>query len=67
MGCLPLSAVNYYRDLVKSMPVEEQQSLTWKKALRYVVCDTSEMARWMGLRESGLTPYEALKKLKGIV
>lgn len=41
-------------------------TLTWEQAQDAVLIDTLQLAAWSGLKRSGLSPMEALKKLKGI-
>ena len=43
---------------------EHGEALTWEQAQEGVLSDTLEFAQWDSLRESGLTPYEALRRLK---
>lgn len=51
-------------ELAKKLVAEYGDALTWEQAEEAVLLDTVELAAWGGLRKSGLSPCEALKRLK---
>jgi hypothetical protein len=52
--------------LAKDLIREHGESLTWEQAQQAVLADTIEMAGWSGLKRSGLSPCDALKRLKNL-
>jgi hypothetical protein len=47
-----------------SMSGEERQKLTVAEASAFITPDTIELAEWVGLLETGRTPYECLVIIK---
>lgn len=66
MGWLPQSDFNNARSRVLKLSKEDRLALTWEEAGRFVLFDTLHLARWAGLKASGLTPWEALCRLHRI-
>jgi hypothetical protein len=64
MGWLSSERWQEYENIAKELIRLHGESLTWEQALPAVAADTIEIARWSGLKKSGLSPCDALKRLK---
>ncbi len=66
MSWLPQSRFDEARAAAVALTPKQREALTWEEAQQFVVHDTLEMAKWGGLKKSGLKPWAAVAVLKGI-
>jgi hypothetical protein len=67
MGWLNEDVFDRLKAYAESLPADRQRLLTWEEASYFVAADTLDIAKWTGLlRRTDLTPYEAVKILRGI-
>lgn len=60
MGWPTSAAIAEVRSKVRVLTAEQLEALTWEEAAKYVLHDTLALARWQGLKKSGLTPGQAI-------
>ena len=66
MGWLPQSVFSDLKAEAAALTPEQRATLTWAEARRFVAPDTIDLATWAGLEKSGLSPWEAVAKLRGL-
>jgi len=64
MGWLPQSKFDGLKSAALALSPAERAALTWESAGRFVAADTVDMAIWRGLRDTGMTPWEAVAELR---
>ena len=57
--------VAHYKEMACQLICKYGDKLTWEQAQLAVLPDTLELAKWQGLKNSGKSPVECIRALKG--
>lgn len=66
MGWLSQATFDELKAKAAAMTPAERAALTWETAKQFVAPDTLDLACWHGLQKNCATPWEAVRRLRGL-